>query len=317
MTNESEHLQRFMADGNIELRCIDKTSPLAERNGGHVIWSSVFDYYPSLRQAILFAENKGWDIYHTINPVKHVATNAKLRPFIRTTRDTDIDRITTIFFDFDAIREKGVPATDEQVDLCLDQANEVIDFLEGYDWCIPTFGWSGNGVHLHYRTDMSVVSLAGLYAGLGTRFTTDDVSFDITVKNPSRISRCLGTTNHKSGRRSRCMFYDNIVSSELVTKTLQAITPPKPKRTWVKPSEPSVTGNSHKVDVVALFQKYGLYLQQTQEPGKHFVICPWENEHGETGSTDTVIWEQEYPTFHCSHSHCDGRGMSEVVGLLG
>ena len=95
-------------------------------------------------------------------------------------------------------------------------------------------------------------------------------------------------------------------------------TPPKAKSTWVKPVGEQVAGKFVKNwDITSAFSRAGLYLEQTQDHGKHFVTCPWKSEHTETGSTDTIIFTGEWPQFHCSHSHCSSRDVSDAIGLLG
>ena len=57
------------------------------------------------------------------------------------------------------------------------------------------------------------------------------------------------------------------------------------------------------------------------------MICPWRGEHSDpqagllpTG-TDTVIFDADradgWPSFHCSHDHCDGRGIADVIAIWG
>jgi putative DNA primase/helicase len=81
-------------------------------------------------------------------------------------------------------------------------------------------------------------------------------------------------------------------------------------------------GDYRTLDAVALFTAHGLYGREL-EAGKHAVLCPWVHEHTEQREADfgdTVIWEAAggaWPTFFCSHSHCAGRGMADVIAKLG
>ena len=79
ITEESLHLRRLLENGNVEIRCMDKTGSLAKKNRRTIIWSSVFDRYDDIRKSIVFAERAGMDIYTTINPVTRPATNSKLK----------------------------------------------------------------------------------------------------------------------------------------------------------------------------------------------------------------------------------------------
>ena len=80
-------------------------------------------------------------------------------------------------------------------------------------------------------------------------------------------------------------------------------------------------GDFTTLDAVAWFQAHGLHKRRIGD-GKHAVTCPWAGEHSTLDApygTDTVIWESEpglWPTFHCSHQHCERRSMRDVVRLL-
>lgn len=313
----------YLNAGTVELRCLDKASAAAKNsNTGVAVWSGTFSEYRPMADAIRWAEARGMDIYQTLNPLSSIADNAPLRAFQRTARDTDIAAIRTILFDFDPVRPVGEAATVEQVAGAALAADRLARFLEAHGWGAPTVGESGNGIHLLYRTSLGISDakvMTRLYAGLDMRMGTEDVVFDVTVRNPSRIARTLGTINRKAGRRSRVLSLSEAVTpAALVLETADAVAPPKPKRTWVPvEGEQSKRGGwIRNLDAVGLFSSRGLYLREAGI-GKHWVICPWEHEHSTTGETDTVVWEGEWPTFHCSHSHCNGRTMRDVIAVLG
>lgn len=76
-------------------------------------------------------------------------------------------------------------------------------------------------------------------------------------------------------------------------------------------------GDYDTLDVVRWFQSHGHYGADLGD-GKHAVRCPWVGEHSqqtEDEASDTVIWEADgrWPSFHCSHAHCDGRGIRSVM----
>ncbi len=315
ITNEAKWIQKLLASGNVELRC------MSDDGDRKMIWAGVYDDYSALVAAIRQAEKRGCDVYNTINPIRIPATNGKLRPYRKTAKDRDVTELVTVFFDFDSIREKGVCATEEQILEAFEQASLCSIFLEDYGWKTPTVGMSGNGAHLYYSFEPGeLIDLRGLYAGLDLRFSTDLVTFDISVKNPARIARCLGTTNRKSDTRSKCWHSDDVLPRDVLLKTIKALTPPKRKKpTWVnsgadKPVSGAMVKGSNVVDVM---MKHGLYISQTPELHKHWVTCPWSSEHSFTGDTDTVVWDQEWPTWHCSHAHCAHRDINDVYTLLG
>jgi len=322
--NRKRLLKLLEINSVIELRCFDTEHKKATPERP-VVWSSWFDDIDCLVQAALFAESRNMDIYHTINPLKIPATNEKLKPFQRTARDNDVTGIRQIFFDFDAKRETGTAATDEQVNLAMGVADDLSLYLkQEHGWNLPDIGLSGNGVHLYYFleneleiTKETQLLIRGLYEGLKKRFDNETVSFDVTVKNPARICRMMGSMNKKASRRSTGFLAGNTVAIESVIACAEQITPPKAKKTWVKPDNPQKAGRYIKnLDVVSLFSKNGLYLRETNDPGKHWVHCPWESEHSFVGDTDSVIWEGEWPSYHCSHNSCQGRDISDVIAIL-
>jgi hypothetical protein len=200
-------------------------------------------------------------------------------------------------------------------------ADELAAFLASEGWKSPTQGMSGNGAHLRYATNININDkrlLDGLYKGLQLRFSSDEIGFDISVRNPSRIARLLGTTNRKAGRRSSITSISgDFTDGSVILATAKKITPPQQKKTWVKPDRVTNTKHIKTLDAVSLFGSKGLLLGESYDAGKWFVTCPWAYEHSYTGQTDSVVWQQDFPTFHCSHSHCSGRTMTDVIALWG
>ena len=71
--------------------------------------------------------------------------------------------------------------------------------------------------------------------------------------------------------------------------------------------------------VLAALKQRGLFKREI-EPGKYEITCPWCNEH--TGNIDsgTAYWaptrDRPIGTFHCMHSHCQGRSMNDLLEYL-
>lgn len=85
---------------------------------------------------------------------------------------------------------------------------------------------------------------------------------------------------------------------------------------------PAGRGDFTSLNARAWFASRGAYKRELGA-GKHAVSCPWVFEHsGESGpmDTSTVIWDAEpglWPTFHCSHQHCAGRSIRDVMARWG
>ncbi|RKZ97139.1 MAG: hypothetical protein DRQ42_09915 [Gammaproteobacteria bacterium] len=321
MSNHT-YYQNLLSNGVVEVRCLDKVSSLFQKKKRTVVWSSTFDNWKDMRQSLIYAEKNAWDVYVTINPLKIPATNDRLKPFQRTAKDTDVGGLNTIFFDFDPVEKTEDGCSDGDVRLSLARAMKTAEFLDDEGWSMPTVAMSGNGAHLMYNVSMPVGmsnKFAGLYAGLARRFTCDRIGFDVSVKNPGRISRAYGTTNQKGGRKSYCTFSPDVTPQGIIEASIEKLTPPKRVSTWTpRQGDDGKDGEYIKNwDIVGVFRAAGLYLDETNDEGKHFVECLWAANHSFTGSTDTVIFEGEWAQYHCSHNSCADKTITDVIKSLG
>jgi len=82
-------------------------------------------------------------------------------------------------------------------------------------------------------------------------------------------------------------------------------------------------GDYRTLDAFAWAQATGLDPKQEDGgEGKIFVVCPWRSEHtdGKQGARDTYLLQKNdggKPIFKCSHSHCQGRGITHAIEHLG
>jgi hypothetical protein len=71
----------------------------------------------------------------------------------------------------------------------------------------------------------------------------------------------------------------------------------------------------------ALFAARG-WLGRELSPGRWAVICPWREAHttGMPGDSSTVLFGpgegEELGWWHCSHAHCAGRGLRDVLAVF-
>jgi hypothetical protein len=161
------------------------------------------------------------------------------------------------------------------------------------------------------------------------------VSLDTTVRNPGRVWRLYGSVNRKGGstperphRRSRVYLPAGpweAIRAQVVNRTIEALGPvvvpePPPGAAQQRPGPfTGLRGDLRTLDIASLFRSRGLY-RRPLGAGKHSATCPWSDTHttGLPGDTSTVVWEAEgdrWPTFHCSHSHCHGRALRDVLNL--
>lgn len=106
----------------------------------------------------------------------------------------------------------------------------------------------------------------------------------------------------------------------LAPDELAAAAPPEPARAVSRNGAAAAygTGDYTTLDMVGWFKAHGAYGRPLGGD-KHAVLCPWVNEHSEqrpADYSDTVVWEAaggRWPSFFCSHAHCEGRGIRDVL----
>jgi putative DNA primase/helicase len=89
----------------------------------------------------------------------------------------------------------------------------------------------------------------------------------------------------------------------------------------VKPQDWSkYRGDLRTLDLQGLFESRGLWVRD-DGPGKLKVQCPWADEHTTGGDSAGVLLSDAdrglFPTFHCFHSHCEGRKIDDVLDFFG
>jgi hypothetical protein len=276
-------------------------------------------------------------VYSTLNAPKPRVVSNRLG-HSNALKDEDIGWITRLPFDFDPVRPAGVSSSDAELEEAYHVRNRLIDFLSGSGWPEPIRACSGNGYHAQYATRLPNNSqitqvLGRIYQKLAQEFTTPTVHFDIKVRNPSRVFRLYGTVNRKGPftearphRQSDVLMpyawtevdWEKLVKLDqhfLSTEASAELSSSKPVF-FDCPGK----GDYKTLDVVNWFKQHGFYKRPSAQLGKHYVICPWVFEHSSDDSpekTDSIIFEADrgWPGFYCSHAHCEGRTIREVLWL--
>lgn len=278
------------------------------------------------------------NLYVTLNrPATTV--RAENRMGRRGLRDADITHIVRLPFDFDPVRPTGSSSTAAEFAAAISQRDRFAAAQHALGWPMPALAISGNGGHALYRcrlpaNEQTRNALRTIYAAMKSEFSTEEVLFDSAVHNPSRIWRLYGTVNRKGTptaerphRRAEIVIPHRwmAVSPEQVYGLAALYAQ---RRQCERVHAPSAdysavagSGDYTTLDVVRWFSAREQYRRQL-DPGKHAVRCPWDAEHSSVDpdhSTATVIWESDggWPTFHCSHAHCDGRTIRHVMVLWG
>jgi len=255
--------------------------------------------------------------------------------------DDNIETITRIVFDLDPKRPTNTPSTDAELHAAIEARDLVVRTLTAHGWPLPALGMSGNGAHAVYRSCLRSTPAwrqqgATLYSGLRLRLQDQlaklGVEFDVTVRNPSRIWRLYGTVNRKgeaSIERPHRLATVTLpagpwqtVKTAIVERTVQALTPVVTRDT-TRRTQTHIDGNGDyaTLDIVGWFTAHEAY-RRPLALGKHAVTCPWVGEHTTTSpesGSDTVVWEATtgWSNWHCSHLHCEGRTLRDVIALWG
>ena len=293
--------------------------------------SGMFDSASALEACI--RDHGEYNCYSTLNRPTNVAVLNRMGG--RALTDADIETVVRLPFDFDPVRPTGQPSTEAELNAALRRRNKFVSMLAALQWPMPAMGMSGNGAHALYRCSVKNNSetkemLTAIYRGLRVDFSDEEVLFDSSVRNASRIWRLYSTMNRKG--ESTTERPHRIATVRLPARwdgvsprQIEQLANGYAKQPSAVVHAPLVRvigkGDFTTLDAVAWFQAHGLHKRRIGD-GKHAVTCPWAGEHSTLDApygTDTVIWESEpglWPTFHCSHQHCERRSMRDVVRLL-
>lgn len=321
-----DYLAQALADaGAVELR---------HQDGDRWV-SGVFNDLDALRSTAVDAGRRG-NLYSTLNaPRDAQITNAMTGAALS---DEDISTIVRLPFDFDPVRGKDMPSTEEELELARKQRGRLVDVLSAAGWPRPAVATSGNGAHAVYRCRLPSNPTTHemfdvLYRGLREDYTTEQVLFDVKVRNPSRIWRLYGSLNRKG---TPTVERPHRLATVAIPQRWEGVSPRQIEtlaNRYAKKRTPTTTlhrpsiaidglGDYSTLHVAGWFAAHGLYKRPLGS-GKHAVQCPWSGDHTTSStptSTDTVVWDAHdavWPTFTCAHDHCDGRSIIDVLHLFG
>lgn len=144
-----------------------------------------------VKSALQYCKN---DCYVGINPRKN-----------KSGKEEDVSNVTCIVFDFDPVRPKDAPSTDEQHNEAIRIAGEV---SRKYDGLLVT---SGSGAHVYLPlVPIPIIDHSGAADALRNfgkeiqaKYSTETIKVDSIFDLP-RIIRCWGSHNNKSNRN--CEF---------------------------------------------------------------------------------------------------------------
>jgi hypothetical protein len=120
--------------------------------------SGYFDDSEALAKAALMLDEKGFQVYVTLNPVKQAllarAQNEVVQSPLSTISDTDVLFRRWLLLDFDPVRPSGISASVEEKQGAKRQGVEVRNFLREHGWPDPVVADSGNGFIAHNKSTL-------------------------------------------------------------------------------------------------------------------------------------------------------------------
>lgn len=255
------------------------------------------------------------------------------------TTNSKIEVINHLVFDFDPKRPRGTNATDSEVEAAAKAAEHCLESMRSMGWCEPAVAFTGSGYHLLYRTHFMKPEdpegyglMRSLYQHMATHFSTPQVGFDRTVRNPGRMVRLYGLPNLKCpsspDRPQRRTWIEmpasfEITDVDIISSTVAQLMPsnviPFPKQKVTRTGSQSRRGlkDIRTFDIVAWAQACGLYKHHIEEH-KHSITCPWSHEHSEERpyANSTIVYESQagsWPGIFCHHASCEGRGIKDLM----
>jgi len=143
----------------------------------------------------------GWmGCYFTPNPVTRAVTGALAKAKTGDgSKDSDVTRRRWLLVDIDAVRPKGVSATEEERGHARRVTSLVIgELCDGLGWPRPVVTDSGNGAHIMWACELEAASdLPMRFLKALIRFSTGYATVDPVVGNAARIWRVPGTWSAK------------------------------------------------------------------------------------------------------------------------
>ncbi len=140
---------------------------------------------------------------------------------------------TTIYIDFDPVRESGTPSTDEQHKTAIEFAPFIETQLrEGWGFPELMIVSSGNGAAIFGRIDLPPDSplVKRFLKVVKDKWGRADIEVDQKVANISRICRFIGTDNCKGGTGRQSKIISTPDTLEIIPEEKLAAFGPEPKK---------------------------------------------------------------------------------------
>lgn len=285
------------------------------------------------------------EIYTTLQPVNPAllarAVN-RLKRFQKgkdaATTDFDVENVDYVLVDIDPERPTKISASEKELKIARDLANKVIEDLGP-----PAVeALSGNGYHLIYRVkllvshDQFVTHREYLKAcsenvrewlkAIDTKHSNGAVHIDVSVHNPARITKIIGTwarkgdsTNERPHRLSRIIQIPD-------TQTIITIPKIEKNEKQVKQISNRSNGGSERpvysqaFDVYQYLTSHGIAVKETKpwKGGQMHILeqCVFDSTHNR-GETSIIQHASGVITYQCHHNSCQNHTWADLRDSIG
>lgn len=281
--------------------------------------SGYFTDDDTLLEALNKVNLKGANVYITLNEPNAACYSRDQKDCLietkTTTGDNDIFAYDWLMIDLDPKRPSKVSASDDEIQLAKGIGNKIYTYMKGLGFNDPLMAYSGNGVHLLYKVNLSPEHKSLMEKSLRALdflFSTDAVEVDKKNFNPSRVCKLYGTLAQKGlNDKDRPHRMSYVVSKATEIKAtdigylekLCKIIPDKPEKgheyNGYRPSE---------FDLDEWLDKYGLrYTKKSWNDADKYVLeeCPFDSNHKAPDSC-ILKFRNGAISFTCFHNSCSG-----------
>ena len=146
------------------------------------------------------------NVYFTLNTINDACYSRKQKDNIEvsstTTTDVNIVNRNWLFIDIDAKRPSDVSSNESELKSAVSLARDIFKYMRNFGFYEPIVCMSGNGAYLLYRinipnTPENTELIKTCLQSLDMLFSNENADIDVSVFNPSRIAKIIGTIARK------------------------------------------------------------------------------------------------------------------------
>ena len=295
---------------------------------GSKIYSGYFTDAETLVNALSRENLRDRNVYITLNEIDSGCYGRKQRDcfiLVRkdpTTGDKDIVGYDWLMVDLDPTRPSGTSSSDAELEEAKNLGNKVYLALRNLGFEKPLFAYSGNGVHLLYKINLSnaderVALVKKCLQVLDMMFSTERVKVDTKNFNLSRICKLYGCKSAKGAdTKDRPHRMSHIIGNPTEIKVTDIAYLEKLANLIPDEADKPQEYNSYSPSSFNLeewMQKYGIqYKAVGCSDGTKYILdhCPFNENHK---GKDAMVFRRNNGalSFVCLHDSCADKHWKE------